>query len=68
MIKTIQKNKKVIGTGKTLLLFCLQKKTWKYVFNIHGELSQNHTEKQVMPLKTRVDRQLYQIFFSHCFF
>ena len=68
MIKTIQKNKKVIGTGKTLLLFCLQKKTWKYVFDINSELSQNHTEKQIMPLKTRVDRQWCQIFFSHCFF
>ena len=30
---------------KTLLPFCLQKKTWKHIFNTNIELSQNRTEK-----------------------
>ena len=31
-----------------------KKKTWKRIFNTNSELSQNRTEKQVMPLKTTV--------------
>ena len=41
---------------KTLAPFCLPKeKTWKHVFNTNSELSQNHTEKQIMPSKTTVN-------------
>ena len=35
--------------------FCLRKKTWKRIFNTSSELSQNHTEKQIMPFKTIVN-------------
>ena len=40
---------------KTLVPFCLQKKIpEKSIFNNNSELSQNLTEKQIMPLKTTV--------------
>ena len=32
-----------------------KEKTWKRTFNTNSELSQNHTEKQIMPLKTTVN-------------
>ena len=32
-----------------------KEKTWKRLFPTNGELSQNHTEKQIMPLKTAVN-------------
>ena len=31
-----------------------KKKTWKRIFNTNSKLSQNRTEKQVMPLKTTI--------------
>ena len=49
----------------TLIYFCLSKtlvpflrakeKTWKRIFNTNSELSQNRTEKQIMPFKTTVN-------------
>ena len=32
-----------------------KEKTWKCVFNTNSELSQNRTEKQIMPFKTTVN-------------
>ena len=32
-----------------------KEKTWKRTFNINSELSENRTEKQIMPLKTAVN-------------
>ena len=32
-----------------------KEKTWKRIFNINSELSQNHTEKQIMPFKTTLN-------------
>ena len=32
-----------------------KEKTWKRTFNINSELSQNHTEKQIMPFKTTLN-------------
>ena len=41
---------------KTLVPFLLAKeKARKRTFNINSELSQNHTEKQIMPYKTTVN-------------
>ena len=41
---------------KTLVPFCLQKKKLeKSIFNTNSELSQNRTEKQIMPFKTIVN-------------
>ena len=37
----------------TLLL--AKEKTWKRVFKTNSELSQNPTEKQIMPFKTTVN-------------
>ena len=39
---------------KTLMPFWLRKKTWKRIFNTNSELSQNRTEKRIMPFKTTV--------------
>ena len=33
----------------------VKEKTWKRIFNTNSELSQNRTEKQIMPLKTTVN-------------
>ena len=33
----------------------LKEKTWKRIFNINNELSQNRIEKQIMPLKTTLN-------------
>ena len=44
--------------------------TWKHIFNTNSELSQNRTEKQIMPSKTTVDwlfndiRYLFIAFFD----
>ena len=35
--------------------FLAKEKTWKYVFNTNCELSQNYTQKQIMPFKTTVN-------------
>ena len=43
---------------KSLVPLCLEKKRWKRTFNINSELSQNRTEKQIMPFKTTVNRLL----------
>ena len=40
---------------KTLVPFCLQKKGLKKHFNTNSELSQNRTEKQIMPSKTTIN-------------
>ena len=32
-----------------------KKQTWKRIFNTDSELSQNRTERQIMPLKTTVN-------------
>ena len=32
-----------------------KEKTWKSIFNSNSEISQNRTEKQIMPLKTTVN-------------
>ena len=32
-----------------------KEKTWKRIFNTNSELSQNRTEKQIMPFKTTVN-------------
>ena len=31
-----------------------KEKAWKHIFNTNSELSQNRTEKQIMPFKTTV--------------
>ena len=38
---------------RTFLL--AKEKTWKRVFNTDIELSQNHTEKQIIPFKTTIN-------------
>ena len=35
--------------------FIAKEKIWKRIFNINRELSQNYTEKQIMPFKTKVN-------------
>ena len=40
---------------KTLALLLAKEKTWKRVFNTDIELSQNHTEKQIIPFKTTIN-------------
>ena len=41
---------------KTLEPFCLRKKgPEKLIFNVNSELSQNRTEKQIMPFKTTLN-------------
>ena len=43
---------------KTLVPFLLAKeKNWKRTINLNSELSQNRTEKQIMPFKTTVNWQ-----------
>ena len=32
-----------------------KEKTWKLIFNTNSELSQNRTEKQIMPFKTTLN-------------
>ena len=34
----------------------VKEKTWKRIFNNNSELSQSHTEKQIMPFKSTVNR------------
>ena len=56
---------------KTLAPFCLRKKRpEKRIFNINSELSQNHTEKQIMPFKTTLNLlfKWYIMLFSYCSF
>ena len=38
-----------------------KEKTWKHIFNTNNELSQNRTEKQIMPFKTPVNWLLNDI-------
>ena len=38
-----------------------KEKTWKRIFNANMELSQNRTEKQIMPFKTTVNWLLNDI-------
>ena len=33
----------------------VKEKTWQHIFNTNNPLSQNHTEKQIMPFKTTVN-------------
>ena len=40
---------------KPLYLFVCERKDLKRIFNTNSELSQNRTEKQIMPLKQTVD-------------
>ena len=41
---------------ETPCTFLLAKeKTWKRIFNTNSELSQNRTEKQIMPSKTKIN-------------
>ena len=41
---------------KTLVPFCLRKKDLKtHLLNTYSELSQNRTEKQIMPSKIRIN-------------
>ena len=42
-------------TGKHLNLFACERKGLKHTFNINSELSQNRTEKQIMPFKTTIN-------------
>ena len=64
----------------TLIYFCLSKtlvpflrakeKTWKRIFNTNSELSQNHTEKQIMPSKTTINwlsNDIWCYLFTACF-
>ena len=43
----------------------VKEKTWKSIFNTNSELSQNRTEKQIMPIKTTVNWLLNYIW---CYF
>ena len=36
-----------------------KEKTWKHIFNTNSELSQNRTEKQIMPFKTTVINDIW---------
>ena len=50
-------------------IFLLAKeKTWKRMFNANSELSQNHTEKQIMKFITIVKGALMQIWKFHYMF
>ena len=46
--------------GKPLEKLCTfllaKQNTWKCIFNTNSELSQNRTEKQIMPFKTTLNR------------
>ena len=46
---------------KTLIPFCLRKKTWKRIFNTNSKLSQNRTEKQIISSKTTINWLLNDI-------
>ena len=41
----------------------VKEKTWKLIFNTNSELSQNRTEKQIMPFKTAVNWLFNDIWF-----
>ena len=41
-----------LSLGNLCPFLLAKEKTWKRIFNTNSELSQNHTEKQIMPSKT----------------
>ena len=54
---------------KTLVASCLQKER-KCIFNTNSELSQNRTEKQILPSKTKVNwlfNDIWRYLFIVCF-
>ena len=46
---------RLLWSGKPLYLFACERTTLKRIFNTNSELSQNRTEKQIMPFKTTVN-------------
>ena len=50
-----------LENSSTFLL--AKEKTWKHIFNTNSELSQNCTEKQIMPSKTTIN-WLFNIIFN----
>ena len=54
--KSTDNNINIIHSLENPCTFFLKKeKTWKRIFNTNSEFSQNHTEKQIMPSKTKIN-------------
>ena len=43
-----------LSLGNPCVFFLVKEKTWKRIFNTNKELSQNRTEKQIMPSKATI--------------